>query len=341
LGQAFAYLTDYFRMMGEPGRAVAVGERALALSTELGDFALQVMATFFLGAACSALGDYRRAVDYLSRNVSSLQGENLHERFGMTGLPAVMSRTWLVSCLADLGEFAVGTVRGHEAIQLAEAAAHPFSLTQAYYALGTLFLHQGDLNKAIPVLERGLTLCQTASILTWFPTVAAALGYAYTLSGRMPEALPLLQQAVAQNTSRGISPGHARRVAYLSEAYLLAGRLDDAMDQATNALAFARTFQARGYEASALWLLGKIYMHQEVPGSNAPDAYYQQALALADALGMRPLQAHCHLALGTLSAKQGRLAPARVELSTAIALFHAMGMTLWLPHAEAMLTQVG
>ncbi len=128
------------------------------------------MATHFLGTSCSGLGEYRRAVDYFNRNVASLTGELLRERFGMTGLPAVMSRTWLVGCLADLGEFDEGIARGDEAIRLAEAAEHPFSLTQAYYALGTLFLRQGNLPKAIPVLERGLGLCQAAAILTWFPS---------------------------------------------------------------------------------------------------------------------------------------------------------------------------
>ena len=197
------------------------------------------------------------------RNVASLTGELLRERFGMTGLPAVMSRTWLVGCLADLGEFDEGIARGDEAIRLAEAAEHPFSLTQAYYALGTLFLRQGNLPKAIPVLERGLGLCQAAAILTWFPSVAAALGYAYTLSERVSEALPLLQQAVAQDTSRGIAAGHARRVANLSEAYLLAGRRDEAVDLATSALTFARTLKARGNEAYALWLHGEIHAQQE------------------------------------------------------------------------------
>ena len=60
------------------------------------------MATFHLGTACSALGEYRRAVDYFNRNVASLTGELLRERFGMTGLPAVMSRTWLVGALPIL-----------------------------------------------------------------------------------------------------------------------------------------------------------------------------------------------------------------------------------------------
>jgi hypothetical protein len=55
---------------------------------------------------------------------------------------------------------------------------------------------------------------------------------------------------------------------------------------------------------------------------------------------MRPLQAHCHLGLGKLYAKTGRRAEARAALSAAIELYQAMGMTFWLPEAEAALAQV-
>jgi predicted ATPase len=68
--------------------------------------------------------------------------------------------------------------------------------------------------------------------------------------------------------------------------------------------------------------------------------YGQQALALAEALGMRPLQAHCHRGLGTLHAKTGRPEQAHTELVVAIDLYRAMEMTFWLPQAEAALAQV-
>lgn len=363
LGRACAYLAEYFRMTGDSARAVESGERAVALATALGDFALEVMATFFVGTAYHALGDYRRAVDCFRRNVASLTGELISERFGMTGLPAVMSRTWSVSCLADLGAFDEGTAQGEEAVQLAEAVDHPFSLTQAYsalgrpdapsvnpppppfsltqayFALGSLHLRKGDLSKAIPVLERGLGLCQVANILTWFPTVAAALGYAYILAGRVAEALPLLQRAAAQDTSRGVSAGHARWVAYLGEAYLLTGHAGEARGLARMALAFARDLKARGNEAYALRLLGEIHAHQDPPDVEAAEAAYRQALALAEELGMRPLLAHCYLGLGTLYTRVGRMPQARAALSTAIEQLHAMRMVFWLPRAEAMLAQ--
>jgi class 3 adenylate cyclase/tetratricopeptide (TPR) repeat protein len=339
LGRACAYLAEYFRLTGDSARAVELGERALALATALGDFPLQVMANIFLGTAYHALGDYRRAVDCFRRNVASLTGDLIRERFGMTGLPAVMSQTWLVWCLADLGAFDEGAARGEEAVRLAEAVEHPFSLTQAYSRLGGLYLCKGDLHQAIPALERSLELCQIANILTWFPTVAAPLGYAYTLAGRMAEALPLLQQAAARDTSRGISAGHARWVAYLSEAYLLTGRIHEATGLARSALAFAHDLKARGNEAYVLRLLGEIHAHQDPLAAEAAEAAYRQALTLAEELEMHPLLAHCHLGLGTLYTKVGRLAQARAALSTAIELFHAMEMTFWLPRAEAMLAQ--
>jgi hypothetical protein len=63
-------------------------------------------------------------------------------------------------------------------------------------------------------------------------------------------------------------------------------------------------------------------------------------MALAEELGMRPLQAHCHLGLGTLYATIGRRTEARTALSAAIALYRTMDMIFWLPQAEARLGQV-
>ena len=55
---------------------------------------------------------------------------------------------------------------------------------------------------------------------------------------------------------------------------------------------------------------------------------------------MRPLQAHCHLGLGKLFRRTGRLDEARVELATAVALLREMGMAFWLPEAERELAEL-
>jgi tetratricopeptide (TPR) repeat protein len=133
---------------------------------------------------------------------------------------------------------------------------------------------------------------------------------------------------------------HARWVVWLSEVCRLAGRGEEAWQHARQALDLARQLKARGDEALALHQLGVVQAHTDLPDVAQAKAHYQQALALADELGMRPLQAHCHLGLGTLYATIGRHAEARAELGTAIELYHSMEMTFWLPQAEAVLAQV-
>jgi hypothetical protein len=56
---------------------------------------------------------------------------------------------------------------------------------------------------------------------------------------------------------------------------------------------------------------------------------------MAIQMEMRPLQAHCHLGLGTLYRRIGRLGEARAELTGAVGMLREMGMTFWLPEAEA------
>jgi class 3 adenylate cyclase/tetratricopeptide (TPR) repeat protein len=340
LGRISAYMCLYFREIGDHDGAVASGQHALSVAETLGDFALQVMAHHHLGVAYHVLGDHRRAIGLLRSNVESLAGDLIRERFGMAGLPAVLSRTWLVRCLAELGAFPEGIAHGAEAVQIAEAVDHPLSLVHAYLGVGFLSLRQRDLARAIPVLERGLDLCRVYNILLWFPETASALGYAYALSGRVAEALPLLEQAEQRDAALGTIGGQSLRVGYVSEAYLLAGRMEEAVQLAGRALNLSRDHKERGYQAWALQLLGEIASHLDPPAVESAAAHYRQALALAEELRMRPLQAHCHRSLGTLYAKIGRYAEAHTALSTAIALYRAMDMTFWLPQAEAALAQV-
>ena len=126
----------------------------------------------------------------------------------------------------------------------------------------------------------------------------------------------------------------------LGEAYLLAGRLEEAHALTEGALVHARERQERGHQTYALRLLGEIAARWEPLEHEQAEAHYRQALALAEELGMRPLQAHCHRGLGTLYATTGQREQAYTALTMAIDLYRAMEMTFWLPETEAALAQV-
>ena len=207
------------------------GQHALAVAETLGDFALQVMAQHVLGAVYHILGDHHRAMGLLRSNVELLEGDLIRERFGMIGLPAVLSRAWLVRCLAELGAFPEGLVHGEEAVRIAEAVDHPPSFIYAYLGVGFLALRTRDLSRAISALEHCLDLCRIWNIRLWFPETAAALGCAYACAGRVAEALPLLEQAEQSGAAMGTMGGQSLRVGYVSEAYLLAGRTEEAVQR--------------------------------------------------------------------------------------------------------------
>ena len=209
-------------------------------------------------------------------------------------------------------------------MRLAEAVAQPNSMVIVLYCVGLFYRRQGVLHKAIPMLERGLALSQSADIPLQFPMTASLLSAAYALAGRAAEALPLLDQMLERVATGSRMLLHALVLTELSEACLLVGRVDEASALAGRLLELSHTHTGRGYQAHACRLLGEVARRREPPDVDQAAAHYRQALALAEELGMRPLQAHCHLGLGTLYATTGQRQQARAELSTAIELYRAM-----------------
>jgi tetratricopeptide (TPR) repeat protein len=131
--------------------------------------------------------------------------------------------------------------------------------------------------------------------------------------------------------------GWPGRVGALAGAYLLDRRLADATRIAQEGLAAARQRGARGEEGHVLRLLGDIAAHPDRVEVDTAEAHYRQALTLAEALGLRPLLAHCHLGLGALYRRAGTRQQAREHLTTAATMFGEMDMRFWFEQAQAEL----
>jgi tetratricopeptide (TPR) repeat protein len=295
-----------------------------------------MQATHRLAVAHYAIGDFGQAAELLRRNVEAADRESGTPRTGVW----LESRAWLARTLSDLGAFAEGRRHAEEALRLATLEGRGVTPIIAHSSLGLLYLAQGDLAHAIRVFDQGLALCRAAGIRNQLVSMVAGLGYASALQGHLAEGRALLEEGISESIRTGGLLGQAFRVAWLSEVCRLAGHGAEAWQYARQALDLARQQQARGYEALALHQLGVVQAHAAPPDAAQAEAHYQQALALADELGMRPLQAHCHLGLGRLYGQTGRGVQACAALSAAIELYRAMDMTFWLPQAEAALVQV-
>jgi tetratricopeptide (TPR) repeat protein len=340
LGWVYAGMSANCWSVGEVDHAIVYAQRALALATTLGHVGLQAWAHLSLGRIYFDAGDYARAAESLERNVATLQGDLLYERFGTNATVAASSWTWLSLCHAELGAFTQGLAMAAEGLRIAEAVNHPFSLINACYGISIVHQRQGDMQRVAPVLERAMSLGQDWHIPFLLPRQAAALGLAYALDGRVAAGLVLAEQGVEQQAAMRGPRLLAPALICLSEAYLLAGRLEEAHQRAAQALDQARQYTQRGRQAWALWLLGEIHAHRQPPEAEPAVTSYREALALAEELGMRPLQAHCHRGLGMLYGMTGQRQQARAALATAVDLYRDMAMTFWLPQTEEALARI-
>jgi class 3 adenylate cyclase/tetratricopeptide (TPR) repeat protein len=341
LGWVSAYMSSLYQNAG--GHATDVhtsAQRIETIAETLGDLPLQVVAQYYLLLACHLSGDYRSTERHSHRLRQLLRGAQIRERFGLAVIPTVMAGTFLARALAERGAFDEGDTHGQEAIRIAEALDHPFSITWACLGVAYLNSVRGELPRAAHLLERARSLSREWNITYLTPMAFASLGHVCSRAGRITEGVSSLEQALALYESAGMRLFHSISVVELGEAYLLSERVGEARASADRALTLARERGERGNEAWALRLLGDIVSRQNSHDAAMAEAHYDAAMVLASELEMRPLVAHCHLGLGTLYRRTQEQEQARDHLTAATTMYREMNMHFWLQQAEAEMRQL-
>jgi tetratricopeptide (TPR) repeat protein len=198
-------------------------------------------------------------------------------------------------------------------------------------------MRRGAADQAIPLLERGMKLCETYHLDVQVPWNASTLGLAYAFAGRHKEGIEHAQEAVRRGDGLALTRYQPLRVSMLAQAYLLAGDCENARANAQQALELARRYRERGPEA---WTLLFLAGCEELSGLGATESArqgYLTALHHSAELGMRPLVAHCHLGLGRVYAGVGDREQAQTYLASALSMYREMEMHHWPEQAESAL----
>jgi class 3 adenylate cyclase/tetratricopeptide (TPR) repeat protein len=332
--RASVYIGVSHYVAAEHEPALRAFQRAQALGEALGDVGLQAVVSQYQGYVHCARTDFVQAARFLRRCTETLTGDLAGQRFGQVMMPAIASRAFLAWGLAELGDFEAALEVGEEGLQLAEATGHPATLLISAWGAGVAQVRRGRAERAIPLLERSLDICQRG-LPIYFHYIGAALGPAYALGGDLSHGIAILEETIAHDRRVGFMANHALTLTSLGEMYAMNGRLDDAAGQAEQALTTARTREEPGHEAYALHLVGEIAAQREpLLAEKARDAY-RRAIALAETTGLRPLQAHCQLGLGKLYGRMGKRQEAQEHFTIAMTMYREMDMRFWLEKAKA------
>jgi tetratricopeptide (TPR) repeat protein len=341
MARVYTYLINYHYLKGEPELAVEYGERCLRIGESVNDPALQALARGYLGYSYHAQGHYRRAEFVLRQNVDALESAWDHAEGPQTGISFVTSSGWLAFTLAELGEFDAATTYLDRAQRAADASGHAYTHTIARTLAGLVWLRRGQLDRALPLLQRSLDACREKNLDVWRPIPSSLLGLTCILLGRLDEGLRLLEDGVTLTDALGVRAYLALWTAQLGEGLLVAGQVERARAVAQRALDLAQGHREQGHQAWALRLLGDVTACGDRAETEAALGFYDQALSLAEELQMRPLVARIHLGLGKLHARNGDRDKTEEHLGTALGLLREMDIRFWAARVTEELMALG
>ena len=316
---------NYGIVAGEMALGEQCARRALTVAESLQEPGLVGLAGSLLGRVQYGRGAHDKAIEALRHSIEFIGTTGADEYHSPLWLPVSLgSRVWLAFALAEVGRFAEAMATADEAVRQVQPPASPYVRCHQYWARAAVYLERGEHERAADDIEYMWAALRETDMPRIEAHVSGLTGHAHALAGRAREAVTFLERSLAE--ARDSFAGH-RDVFYLGDAYLRAGRLDDALGTAERALDLAHRCEQPGREARALWLLGNVRCTR---GEHAEaQTVYGQALALATALGMRPLVAHCHAGLAVLYAQADRHAQADEHAALSTALYTEMEMPYW------------
>jgi len=153
--------------------------------------------------------------------------------------------------------------------------------------------------------------------------------------GRSDEALEYLRGAVEHPAWATRLGGQSLRMVWVADGYLRLGFFEEAETLVRRGLELAAESKDKGSRAWLLRIKGEIAAQRQSKNPTEAVAHYEEARTMAQELKMRPLEAHCHLGLGTLHTRTGIDTIAHSEFNAAAKLYRAMSMSSWLSVAEA------
>lgn len=311
---------------GEPKDAIPAAEDAAARARQHRDEAASAAASFVLGQARYAAGDYAKALKALDAAAAWYVGERETKRSGGSATTSVSCHMMRATCLGSLGRFD----RAGEASGLADAVAartqRPYDRALAIYGRGVTAMLAGEPVQAVATLEMSREICLTAGLPTFQLLVETHLGAAYLASGRKDDSRSMLESALAAASQLNHVVAFVAGSIFRGALTLAEGDAIRALQELGVAGDAARTRGFRGLEITTGRMIGLACL------AIGPSRYAQavsvvtQAVELARACEALPQQARCLLTLADAGRRFAKDDCWRLHAEQAKDLFNQMGL---------------
>jgi predicted ATPase len=316
-----------------------VGDTLLRLAQRAHDPALAVIAHHALGVTWFSLGALPTARLHLEEGSTRYTPDQRRAPAFRIGPDlGVGCRVYTAVTLWLLGYPAQALTHLHEALVLAHALAHPYSLAFARICAAWVYA----LRRDVPAVHEQAEAVIALSTEQGFPYIWAAQGtsfrgWALAMQGQGEEGLAQVRQGIAAWRATGAVLRVPYFCAALAEVYDHLGHTADGLQILTEAQTLVEQHEECWWEAEIYRLRGVVLLRQPGTPQAEAEAWLQRALGVARRQEAKSLELRTAMSLARLWQQQGKRAEARELLGPICGWFTEGFDTADLQEAKALL----
>jgi predicted ATPase len=330
-------------LRGELREAYELVEQLLRLAQSADDRALLLLAHHGLGHTSYWMGELLPSREHLEIAITLLDAERhrplifsylgLDERVG-----SLLHTGWTLWLLGFPDQ---ALKRGNEALALAQALSHPYSLGFAELSIVVLRAYRREPRAAQEGAESVIALSAEHGFSQLLAVATALLGGAKAEQGRHEEAIAQLREGLAAYRAIGAEVGRPYFLCLLAESCKETGHFDEGLNALTEALAAAEEHENRVFEAEAHRLKGGLLLRRDDSNAAEAQSCYERAIKAARKQSAKSLELRAAMSLAQLLVKQGKRDEARTMLAEIYGWFTEGFDTADLKDAKALLEELG
>src|SRR5262249_25331692 len=311
--QVLERLCMFHFMRAEYPAAQAVAEQLLAVAQRQHAPALLLQAHGRLGQSLFNVGAFASARTHLeqalalcdSRGHATLsipsEGMRPHRRLYLHQMGRAL-------CVLGYPDQAVQWEQ--EGLTIAHALARPFALVDSLYVSALIQRYRREWPTVQAHAEAMLALATAHGFARHVALGISLRGMALAGQGQRAEGLTQMRDGLAAVRATGSVAGMTGHLGCLVEAYGHVGQVDEGMPLLAEALALVDTTGERHTEAELHRLHGELLLRQVIPGAEAAEACFQQALDVARRQQAKWWELRAAMSLARLWQRQGKRAEA-------------------------------
>jgi predicted ATPase len=318
-----------------------LGDRLLRLTQPADDPALAVVGYYALGNTELWLGTLSAARQHLEAGIAHYTPDQHRALVVHTSLdPGVACHVYAAMSLWLLGYPQQAMVRLQEALALAHALAHPYSLAFARGRAACIFQLCRDVPAVHAHAEAAVALATAQGFPLWAAWGMSLCGWALAMQGQGKAGITQVRQGITAGQATGAALNDPYKCTLLAEVSAQLGHIEDGLQTLVEAHTLVEQHEERWWEAEICRLRGVLLLRQLGTPQAEAEAWLQRALDTTRRQEAKALELRAAMSLARLWQHQGKRTEAYDLLAPIYKWFTEGFDTADLQEAKALLEEL-